>query len=189
MESSACMYLPAPELQSKRGAFAPAFIHADVNSTRLFYVKNIYQNKKTYKAWIFLLAFLAERFVKTHYLHLVLNVILLVWEEFFVIVVLHNQFLWIMELSLLRKRQTFSRGTVLHFNPSNFALVGRDFQEIIRAVKRLLRKVLMTLRVTPKKWKKMPRKWAHLTFTLIINTDVWKPKRWRFDTKSLIKCS
>lgn len=104
MESSACMYLPAPELQSKRGAFAPAFIHADVNSTRLFYVKNIYQNKKTYKAWIFLLAFLAERFVKTHYLHLMLNVILLVWEEFFVIVVLHNQFLWIMELSLLRKR-------------------------------------------------------------------------------------
>lgn len=57
-----------------------------------------------------------------------------------------------------QETQTFSRGTVLHFNPSNFALVGRDFQEIIRAVKRLLRKVLMTLRVTPKKWKKMPRK-------------------------------
>ena len=66
------MYLPAPELQSKRGAFAPAFIHADVNSTRLFYVKNIYQNKKTYKAWIFLLAFLAERFVKTYYLNILI---------------------------------------------------------------------------------------------------------------------
>ena len=78
MESSACMYFPAPELQSKRGALAPAFVHAEVNSTRPFYVKNIYQNKKTYKAWIFLLAFLAERFVKTHYLHLMLNVILLV---------------------------------------------------------------------------------------------------------------